>query len=150
MENSNKNEIILTRMKSAMKSLGLNKSKVAEITGYSKGQTGWILEGKVPLSEKFLRIFCSELNISEQWVRTGEGDMNKVASETETLDPSLARAIIAERQDRYGSTEPMTLTTTEAEIIELLRDLPKDARLDEYDNIRALWLSLCRGKNPPA
>lgn len=67
----------------------------------------------------------------------------------ETLDQDLAKAVIAERQDRDGSAEPMTLTTTEAEIIELLRDLPEDARFDEYDNIRALWLSLCRGKNPP-
>lgn len=68
---------------------------------------------------------------------------------TETLDPKLAKAVIAERLDRYGSTEPMTLTTTEAEIIELLRDLPEEVRLDEYDTIRDLWLRLCRGKNPP-
>ncbi|NOQ52484.1 MAG: hypothetical protein GQ578_09750 [Desulfuromonadaceae bacterium] len=74
-ENSNKNEEILLRLNRAMKECGLNKSKVSKIIGYSRGQTGWVLDGKAPLTDRFLRLFCSGLNISEQWARNNEGQM---------------------------------------------------------------------------
>jgi transcriptional regulator with XRE-family HTH domain len=131
-------------MKTAMNALGLNKSQVAEITGYSKGQTGWILEGKVSLSDKFFRIFCSELNISEHWLKTGEGEMRpaKGGAEEDHLDPELARKVMAELQGRQGK-EPLQLTAEDAAIVEMIRDLPKDERKRVAHEIMRAWVA-CR------
>lgn len=70
-----KDKFILSRMWEAIREEGLNKTKVAKITGYSKAQVGDILEDRVPLSDKFIRIFASSFKISEQWLETGEGEM---------------------------------------------------------------------------
>lgn len=72
---SNKSEVVLGRLREAVNALGLNKSQLAAKIGYSKGQVGWILEGKTPLSDRFIRVFCLECNISESWIRYGVGDM---------------------------------------------------------------------------
>lgn len=74
-QKSNKNESVLGRLREAVNALGLNKSQLAAKIGYSKGQVGWILEGKTPLSDRFIRVFCLECNISEAWIRYGVGDM---------------------------------------------------------------------------
>ena len=66
---------ILQRLREAVEKLGLNKTELAAKTGYSKGQVGWILEGKTNLSPKFVKTFCLTCNISEVWLNEGIGNM---------------------------------------------------------------------------
>lgn len=70
---------MLTRLLEALEIKGFmqrgGKKKIAEMTRYSQGSVSDFLSGKEPLADKFLKIICDELSISEQWLKTGEGDM---------------------------------------------------------------------------
>lgn len=54
-----------------------NDRELAEMLGYTKASFSQIVNGKVPLSDKFVRKLCSLDNISEEWVKSGEGEMFK-------------------------------------------------------------------------
>lgn len=112
-----------------MTSLGLNKSKLSEIIGYSKGQTGWVLEGKAPLTDKFLRIFCSGLNISELWLKTGEGEMrpSQVAGHS---DPAVQALV---EDELTGTETTLQLTGRELRLIRLFRGATPDRQQRLYD-----------------
>ena len=127
---SNKNEKILLRMNDAMLSLGLNKSKVADLIGYSKGQTGWVLDGKAPLSDKFVTLFCHGINISENWLRSGEGQMRPEHShinETETayqIDDTITLRAVIEAVEEYLQSEKRNLAPAKkAELIIMLYEM---------------------------
>lgn len=53
-----------------------NDRALAELLGYTKSSFSQILNGSVPLSDKFLKRLCAlDENINEVWIKTGEGDM---------------------------------------------------------------------------
>lgn len=55
-----------------------NEREIAEKFGYTKSSFSQIINGKVPLSDKFLKKLCSaNENINEVWVSSGEGEMLK-------------------------------------------------------------------------
>lgn len=60
-----------------LKKLGAIKKQddIAEKTGYNKSSISEILNGKVPLSDKFIQIFAAKYNVNEIWIYTGEGEV---------------------------------------------------------------------------
>lgn len=54
-----------------------NDRELAEMLGYTKASFSQIVNGKVPLSDKFVRKLCSLDNINEEWVKSGVGEMFK-------------------------------------------------------------------------
>ena len=55
-----------------------NERDLAEKLGYTKSSFSQILNGKVALSDKFIKKLCSaNENINEVWITLGEGDMLK-------------------------------------------------------------------------
>ena len=53
-----------------------NERDLSERLGYTKSSFSQIVNGKVPLSEKFVRKLCSlDENLNSVWILTGEGDM---------------------------------------------------------------------------
>lgn len=53
-----------------------NERDLAEKLGYTKSSFSQILNGKVALSDKFVKKLCSaNENINEVWITSGEGDM---------------------------------------------------------------------------
>lgn len=53
-----------------------NERAVADLLGYTKSSFSQIMNGRVPLSEKFVSKLCQlDQNINEVWILTGEGDM---------------------------------------------------------------------------
>lgn len=57
-----------------------NERDLAEKLGYTKSSFSQIMNGKVALSDKFVKKLCSaNENINEVWITTGEGDMLKSA-----------------------------------------------------------------------
>lgn len=55
-----------------------NEREIAEKFGYTKSSFSQIINGKVPLSDKFLKKLCSaNENINEVWISSGEGEMLK-------------------------------------------------------------------------
>lgn len=55
-----------------------NEKEVADLLGYTKSSFSQIMNGRVPLSEKFVKKLCKlDENINEVWVLKGEGNMFK-------------------------------------------------------------------------
>lgn len=55
-----------------------NERDLAEKLGYTKSSFSQIMNGKVALSDKFVKKLCSaNENINEVWIMSGDGDMLK-------------------------------------------------------------------------
>lgn len=58
--------------------IAVNERALSELLGYTKSSFSQIVNGKVPLSDKFVKALCSlDDNINEVWVKTGEGNLFK-------------------------------------------------------------------------
>lgn len=64
-----------------------NERELAEKLGYTKSSFSQIVNGKVPLSERFVQKLASvDRNINEVWIMTGEGNMlNSVETGTSVV-----------------------------------------------------------------
>lgn len=64
-----------------------NERELAEKLGYTKSSFSQIVNGKVPLSERFVQKLASvDRNINEVWIMTGEGYMlNSVEAGTSVV-----------------------------------------------------------------
>lgn len=55
-----------------------NEKALAELLGYTKSSFSQIINGRVPISEKFVKKLCGlDENINEVWVLKGDGTMFK-------------------------------------------------------------------------
>lgn len=78
----------LQRLKKVVKWLifsgfGENEKELAELLGYTKSSFSQILNGKVPLSDKFLDKICSlDNNINKVWILENKGEMLKSSNNT--------------------------------------------------------------------
>ncbi len=55
-----------------------NERALAELLGYTKSSFSQIVNGKVPLSDKFLKSLCTlDENINDVWIKTGSGSLFK-------------------------------------------------------------------------
>ncbi|WP_018675186.1 hypothetical protein [Riemerella columbina] len=57
---------------------GDSEKEIAEIMGYKKSSFSQILNGRVPLSDKFINNLSNiDKNINKVWIKTGKGKMFK-------------------------------------------------------------------------
>ena len=81
---------------------------VAEVLGYTKSSFSQIVNGKVALSEKFIRKLCSlDENINFVWVQYGTGEMfveNNLNSEDVTL-PASAWNVIQKQAESLSARD---------------------------------------------
>lgn len=53
-----------------------NEKELAERLGYTKSSFSQIVNGRVPLSDKFIKNLCSlDGNINDVWIKSGTGEM---------------------------------------------------------------------------
>ena len=53
-----------------------NERALADKLGYTKSSFSQIVNGRVPVSDRFIQKLASvDVNINEVWIRTGDGDM---------------------------------------------------------------------------
>ena len=77
--------IINQRIKQIRKSLNMNQTDFGARIGVKQGTiTGYETGIRTPTDAVILSI-CREFNINENWLRTGEGEMNLVLSEDDEL-----------------------------------------------------------------
>lgn len=63
-----------------------NERELSEKLGYTKSSFSQIINGRVPLSDKFVKKLCSiDENINEVWIIEGTGTMLKKAVEGEAV-----------------------------------------------------------------
>ena len=94
----------LQRLKKVVKWLifsdfGDNEKEIAELLGYKKASFSQLMNGKVPLSDKFIdKLISLDNNINKVWIKTGEGSMLK--SEPQPAVSSLQ----PQENDKYISS----------------------------------------------
>jgi transcriptional regulator with XRE-family HTH domain len=77
------------RLKEVRKTKGLNQKEFASELGIAQNTYSLIETGKIAMSERNIKMACLAFGISEQWLRTGEGEMfmdNDTQYEIELLD----------------------------------------------------------------
>lgn len=76
-------EDVTARLKKAInwlifQEIAENERALAELLGYTKSSFSQIVNGKVPLSDKFVKSLCAlDENINDVWIKTGEGELFK-------------------------------------------------------------------------
>lgn len=115
--------------------LRLSQAELGEKIGLTRSGVSNLENGKRKVSNKHIKLLCSELNISESWLRTGEGDMFQTADghsldALEKLHPmhTLTRAFV----EALISMPP----EQEAVFVQLVHDVAARVRAADYDAAR--------------
>ena len=102
----------LQRLKKVVKWLifsgfGENEKELAELLGYTKSSFSQILNGKVPLSDKFLDKICSlDNNINKVWILENKGEMLKSSNNTPAVaEPQLPSGVPMLPFDAFAGIE---------------------------------------------
>jgi transcriptional regulator with XRE-family HTH domain len=77
------------RLKEIRKTKRLNQKEFANALGIAQNTYSLIETGKIAMSERNIKMICLTFNVSEQWLRSGEGAMfvdNDTQYESELLD----------------------------------------------------------------
>lgn len=85
-----------------------NERALSEMLGYTKSSFSQIVNGKVPLSDKFVKKLCSlDENINEVWVSDGTGEMfkNNQNSENEVTIPKNVWNIIQQQAESLATRD---------------------------------------------
>lgn len=91
MSKSNKMTLIVStgeRVAAYRKDKRLSQQELADLLGVSRGYVGNIESGRNEPSSSFLMLLASKLNISADWILTGEGEMLK--GKANAIKPSAA------------------------------------------------------------
>jgi len=76
------------RIKVLRKTLKLTQTNFGEKVAIAQGHLTNIETGKRDVTEKNIKIICFEFNVSESWLRTGEGDIfNNLSRKDEIIIP---------------------------------------------------------------
>ena len=91
------------------KEIGESEKEIAERLGYTKSSFSQIVNGKVPLSDKFISKLCSlDENINLVWVQSGEGEMfleHNLNSEQNVTIPAFVWSVIQRQAQSLSSRD---------------------------------------------
>ena len=73
------------RIKELRKALGLTQQKFADAIGVRQNTVAQYEMGRNPPNDTVITLICREFNVSEEWLRTGAGDMFQPKSRNEEL-----------------------------------------------------------------
>lgn len=73
------------RIKELRKALGLTQQKFADAIGVRQNTVAQYEMGRNPPNDTVITLICREFKVSEEWLRTGEGEMFKPRSRNEEL-----------------------------------------------------------------
>lgn len=107
-----------------------NDRELSEILGYTKSSFSQIVNGRVPLSDKFVRKLCAlDSNINEVWVSEGTGTMFKdnPNSENGITIPGSAWNVIQQQTESLAARDRQI-----DELIGMLKD-----QIQEYKKVVA-------------
>lgn len=91
------------RVKEVRKSLNLTMEQFGNKLGVTKVAISNIEKEKRNLTEQMSRAICREFNVSEEWLKTGEGEMYQQLSEDEEI-AGIVSDLLEEGKDNafYG------------------------------------------------
>lgn len=82
---------IKDRIKLVRKNAGLTMEKFGESIGVTKALISILEAGRQDVSNQSIKAICREFNISEEWLRSGEGEMYTQLGEHEIVMQRLAK-----------------------------------------------------------
>lgn len=87
------------RLKLLRKTLGLNQNEFGQKINLSGAQIGSYETGRRDLTTRAIEDICREFNVTEQWLRTGEGEMYKPQSQIDELEYLMGKFSINAEED---------------------------------------------------
>lgn len=87
------------RIKLIRKELGLSQKDFGERINISRGHIAGYETGKSNIPERTIRDICREFNVSEEWLRTGEGEMYQPEPEIDELAYLMGKFSINANED---------------------------------------------------
>ena len=118
------------RMKQARKERKLTLKEVADLILVTESAVSRYERGSISPSDAVVQLFCDKLNISESWLRTGEGEME--LRPPEDIVDRLAR------EYRLGPSGVALLRAVARVVTELPEELSSRILDEVYDEITAM------------
>ena len=115
------------RLKELRKSLKLSQAAFGAKIGVSRDVINNFENGRVELKDNSIQLICLKFSISENWLRTGEGDMY--------------RKTTSERLDEIA--EELQLTPNQTKVFHILMGLPSEKR----ELVANAFFLLCQENN---
>lgn len=107
--------------------VALDKQDLAQKLGYNVSSFSQIINGRVPLSNKFVeKLIEFAPNLNEHWLKTGEGEMLKVPATLTVFSPT--------DEERKEIGEGVDITAYPAEVVEEIREEIK-AEIEEAESV---------------
>lgn len=94
------------RVKEVRRTQGLTLEKFGERLGVKKNSVSQIENGHNRLTDQMAKAICREFGVSENWLRTGEGEMIEPTTQSEHLLAYVAR--ISTEPDKEFQIEFLT------------------------------------------
>lgn len=122
------------RIKEARKALGKKQKEFAEAMHLAPNYISLIESGKNEVSDKFIFKVCETFGISENWIRTGEGEMFEPLSREDEIAKITLQMFNDDKSSYRFQLQKVISEMTEDEII-LLRDIAKRWLDQEEENL---------------
>ena len=123
------------RIKEVRKSLGLTLEKFGEKIGVTKVAISNLENGHRNLTEQMTKSICREFNVSDEWLRTGEGEMFLPVNRKTKIE-KLTNQLLSEESDSFKNrlvSVLADLTENEWEFLE--KKAMQLCGIDEEDDI---------------
>ena len=135
------------RIKEVRKSLGLTLEKFGECIGVTRGSMSNLENGHRNLTEQMTKSICREFNVSDEWLRTGEGEMFLPVNRKTKIE-KLTNQLLSEESDSFKNrlvSVLADLTENEWEFLE--KKAMQLCGIDDEDDISKLYSELPTGKD---
>lgn len=89
--------MISDRIKELRNSLGITQQELADTIGVKRNTVATYEMGRSIPSDSALSLLCREFNVSEEWLRTGKGEMYNPVTRDEALAEAFGKILADEK-----------------------------------------------------
>ena len=118
------------RLRSLIDALGITKTKFAEDLHVSSAFVSMLCSGKSLPSDRTIADICRKYNVSETWLRTGEGEMKQKLTRNQEIAEFMA-SIMRDPDDAPRKRFISIVSKLDVEEWQLLEDIAKKWTEDE-------------------
>lgn len=135
------------RIKEVRKSLGLTLEKFGEKIGVTKVAISNLENGHRNLTEQMTKSICREFNVSDEWLRTGEGKMFLPVNRKTKIE-KLTNQLLSEESDSFKNRLVSVLADLNENEWEFLEEKAMQlCGIDNESDINKLYSELPAGKD---
>lgn len=121
------------RIKKLRKELDLTQQKFADAIGMKQNTIAQYEMGRTVPSDAIIFSICREFNVSENWLRTGEGDMFLPANRDSEI-ASFVKSLLNEEPDSFKNRFISMLSKLTVEEWEFLERKAKELAVEDKKN----------------